>query len=207
MTSLSGLPAPDDAASAPGDNASRPPDSSLYTTGAVKPEELSRNANPPQRSATTPTKREQILTAAERATQRYCLSKATMDDIGREAGISQPTLYRYFSSRNNLLGALIDRRLRMLFDRARATACPVSRRSRSTHPLGSQRCMHTKKPIIIRIMQCCRLARRRRPWRTEAVRACVAFPARIADRPSTGRNTGDRHVGTAVDEAARSGPD
>ena len=41
-----------------------------------------------------------------------------MDDIGREAGVSRPTVYRYFGDRDALLGALIERRSRMLFARA-----------------------------------------------------------------------------------------
>jgi AcrR family transcriptional regulator len=42
-----------------------------------------------------------------------------MDDIGKQAGVSRPTAYRYFGDRGSLLGALIERRARMLFDRAR----------------------------------------------------------------------------------------
>jgi AcrR family transcriptional regulator len=63
--------------------------------------------------------RGQILTAAERVIARYGVSKTTMDDIGRQAGVSRPTVYRYFGDRDNLLAALIERRARMLFDRAR----------------------------------------------------------------------------------------
>ncbi len=50
---------------------------------------------------------------------RYGVSKTTMDDIGKQAGVSRPTVYRYFGDRDSLLGALIERRARMLFDRAR----------------------------------------------------------------------------------------
>jgi AcrR family transcriptional regulator len=63
--------------------------------------------------------REQILAAAETVIARYGVSKTTMDDIGRQAGVSRPTVYRYFGDRDNLLGALIERRARLLFDRAR----------------------------------------------------------------------------------------
>jgi AcrR family transcriptional regulator len=63
--------------------------------------------------------REQILSAAENVIARYGVSKTTMDDIGKQAGVSRPTVYRYFGDRDNLLGALIERRARMLFDRAR----------------------------------------------------------------------------------------
>lgn len=63
--------------------------------------------------------REQILDAAERVILRYGIAKTTMDDIGKEAGVSRPTVYRYFGDRDALLGALIERRSRMLFERAR----------------------------------------------------------------------------------------
>jgi len=63
--------------------------------------------------------RQQILAAAERVIAHYGVSKTTMDDIGKQAGVSRPTVYRYFGDRDNLLAALIERRARMLFDRAR----------------------------------------------------------------------------------------
>ncbi|MCX2711993.1 TetR/AcrR family transcriptional regulator [Mycolicibacterium sp. J2] len=62
--------------------------------------------------------RQQILAAAERVITRYGVPKTTMDDIGKEAGVSRPTVYRYFGDRDALLGALIERRSRMLFARA-----------------------------------------------------------------------------------------
>ena len=63
--------------------------------------------------------RQQILAAAERVILRYGVPKTTMDDIGKEAGVSRPTVYRYFGDRDALLGALIDDDPRMLFERAR----------------------------------------------------------------------------------------
>jgi AcrR family transcriptional regulator len=71
-------------------------------------------------SANADEARSQILAAAERVILRYGVSKTTMDDIGKEAGVSRPTVYRYFSDRDALLGALIERRSRMLFERARS---------------------------------------------------------------------------------------
>jgi AcrR family transcriptional regulator len=70
-------------------------------------------------SANADEARQQILAAAERVIQRYDVSKTTMDDIGKEAGVSRPTVYRYFGDRDALLRALIERRSRMLFERAR----------------------------------------------------------------------------------------
>lgn len=42
-----------------------------------------------------------------------------MDDIGREAGVSRPTVYRYFKDRDSLISALIEKRSRLLFVKAR----------------------------------------------------------------------------------------
>ncbi|PBC53119.1 TetR family transcriptional regulator [Rhodococcus sp. ACS1] len=64
--------------------------------------------------------RGQILKAAESMFQRYGLSKTTMDDIAKEAGVSRPTVYRYFGDRDTLITALIEVRSRRLFDKARA---------------------------------------------------------------------------------------
>ena len=62
-------------------------------------------------SANADEARQQILAAAERVIQRYGISKTTMDDIGREAGVSRPTVYRYFGDREALVAALIERRV------------------------------------------------------------------------------------------------
>lgn len=63
--------------------------------------------------------RQQIIVAAERAFLRYGFNKTTMDDVGREAGVSRPTVYRYFRDRDTLVSALIERRSRSLFAKAR----------------------------------------------------------------------------------------
>ena len=65
--------------------------------------------------------RAQILKAAESMFQRYGVSKTTMDDIAKEAGVSRPTVYRYFGDRDSLITALIEARSRRLFDKARAS--------------------------------------------------------------------------------------
>ncbi|GAA0628869.1 hypothetical protein GCM10009547_35670 [Sporichthya brevicatena] len=60
-----------------------------------------------------------MLRAAERCIQRHGIRKTTMDDIAREAGISRPSVYRYFADREDLLLALLDERSRALTERAR----------------------------------------------------------------------------------------
>ena len=44
--------------------------------------------------------REQIMVAAEAVFTRFGVVKTTMDDIGRQAGVSRPTVYRYFGDRD-----------------------------------------------------------------------------------------------------------
>ncbi|MGW0040921.1 TetR/AcrR family transcriptional regulator [Rhodococcus sp. NPDC003348] len=63
--------------------------------------------------------RGQILEAAERTFERYGAAKTTMDDIAKEAGVSRPTVYRYFSDRDTLITALIEVRSRRMFGKAR----------------------------------------------------------------------------------------
>ncbi len=62
--------------------------------------------------------RSTILRAAERCIQRHGIRKTTMDDIAREAKISRPSVYRYFSDREDLLLALMNDHSRALIDKA-----------------------------------------------------------------------------------------
>lgn len=65
------------------------------------------------------TARGKILKAAETMFQRYGVAKTTMDDVAKEAGVSRPTVYRYFGDRDSLIIALIETRSRRLFGKAR----------------------------------------------------------------------------------------
>jgi AcrR family transcriptional regulator len=62
---------------------------------------------------------ERILAAAERCIDRHGIRKTTMDDIASEVGLSRPSVYRYFTDRDDLLVELISRHGRALVDRAR----------------------------------------------------------------------------------------
>jgi AcrR family transcriptional regulator len=62
--------------------------------------------------------RERILAAAERCIDRHGIRKTTMDDIACEVGLSRPSVYRYFTDRDDLLIELISRHARALLDRA-----------------------------------------------------------------------------------------
>lgn len=50
---------------------------------------------------------EGILDAAQRAFLRNGYVKATMDDIAREAGLTKPTIYQYFKTKEHLFFSLI----------------------------------------------------------------------------------------------------
>jgi AcrR family transcriptional regulator len=56
--------------------------------------------------------------AAQVCVERYGIQKTTMDDIAREAGVSRPTLYRYFQDRDELLMTVLADRSRALVGRA-----------------------------------------------------------------------------------------
>lgn len=51
-------------------------------------------------------RRDEIVIAASKVFAEKGFSKATMDDIALECGVSKGTLYLYFSSKNALIGAL-----------------------------------------------------------------------------------------------------
>lgn len=114
MTSANGLPVPGEAT--PDAGVLSPP---ARSRGHARRGRAGRRTNNSVLSADAAEARQQILAAAESVIARYGVSKTTMDDIGRQAGVSRPTVYRYFGDRDNLLAALIERRTRMLFDRAR----------------------------------------------------------------------------------------
>jgi AcrR family transcriptional regulator len=53
--------------------------------------------------------RERIVDAAFRAVERFGLSRFTMDDVARMAGVARQSVYRYFDSRDALIVALVFR--------------------------------------------------------------------------------------------------
>ncbi|MFF3467923.1 TetR/AcrR family transcriptional regulator [Streptomyces sp. NPDC001984] len=59
-----------------------------------------------------------VIKAAERCIRRHGIVKTTMDDIAREAGMSRPSIYRYFTDREELLVALTTKHSRALTKRA-----------------------------------------------------------------------------------------
>ncbi len=86
-----------------------------------------------------------------RAIARHGLAKLGMRDVSESAGVSRGTLYRYFSTREDLLTGLVreevrrfrDRVLttmyRVLTDQAARPATARKPRSRRTRPLRASR--------------------------------------------------------------------
>ena len=60
----------------------------------------------------------QVLRAAERCIKRHGIRKTTIEDIAVEAGMSRPSVYRYFADRDALLVALISEHSRALLQKA-----------------------------------------------------------------------------------------
>jgi AcrR family transcriptional regulator len=80
----------------------------------------------PTAPTSTDDARERILAAAERCIDRHGIRKTTMEDVACEVGLSRPSVYRYFTDRDDLLVELITRHARALLDRARKS---ISRQS------------------------------------------------------------------------------
>ena len=65
-----------------------------------------------------------ILEAAFACGEKFGLGRLTMSDVAREARISRQTLYRYFSSKHDLIMALVIREEQVLMTQVRAAIQP-----------------------------------------------------------------------------------
>lgn len=63
--------------------------------------------------------RTRLVAAAEECFLDYGVRRTTMDDVARRAGVSRPTVYRYFSDRDALIVEVVTRRARSFGVRAR----------------------------------------------------------------------------------------
>ncbi|MDN5913752.1 MAG: TetR/AcrR family transcriptional regulator [Pseudonocardia sp.] len=63
--------------------------------------------------------RQQLVAAAEECFLDYGVRRTTMDDVARRAGVSRPTVYRYFADRDALIVEVVTRRARVFGGRAR----------------------------------------------------------------------------------------
>ena len=59
-------------------------------------------------------KRNHVVASAQILFAQFGLKKVTSDDIAREAGISKATLYKYFSNKTEVFGAVIDKEVDQL---------------------------------------------------------------------------------------------
>ncbi|MBF6171961.1 TetR/AcrR family transcriptional regulator [Nocardia blacklockiae] len=82
----------------------------------------------PPRRADAQRNRERLLSAAEAVLDDRGVH-ASLDDIAKAAGVGNATLYRHFSSREKLLEAVYDRRIRAL--------CDSAEKLRATRPRGA----------------------------------------------------------------------
>jgi AcrR family transcriptional regulator len=64
---------------------------------------------PAQRAALSVERREQILAAAVRLWTQYGFEATTLEALAREAGIAKGTIYLYFSTKEELLAAAVER--------------------------------------------------------------------------------------------------
>ena len=73
----------------------------------------------------TPEKRAQILSAAERLYLRYGIRRTSVDDVAREAGIAKGTIYLYYDSKESLNAAVVGKICAEILDAGRqALAVP-----------------------------------------------------------------------------------
>ena len=77
------------------------------------------------KTTTAPNRREMILTEAAKLFFEHGFSGTGIDEIGAAVGVTGPAFYRHFSSKQDLLVALVERaveRLQEVVDRAAAAA-------------------------------------------------------------------------------------
>ena len=66
--------------------------------------------------------RDRILDASVEAVSLYGLAKLSMSDVASRAQVSRPTLYKYFASKDELVGAAVGREAEVLVGRVLAAA-------------------------------------------------------------------------------------
>ena len=72
---------------------------------------------------------QRLLDSAETCYAQFGLTKTTMEDVARWAGLSRATVYRYFENRDDLLMGVVERE-------ARRTAADIGLRIRSVRDPG-----------------------------------------------------------------------
>lgn len=70
-------------------------------------------------TATGETTRARILDAAFEAVATFGLSRLTVEDVARQAGLSRQSVYRYFGSKDELIAALVVREMEAFLEGVR----------------------------------------------------------------------------------------
>ena len=78
--------------------------------------------------------RERLLDATDQLVQQFGMSKTSMADVARGAGVARGTLYRYFESREVLFNAMAQRTTERFFDEVSAA---MDRRPTLAEQLGA----------------------------------------------------------------------
>lgn len=76
-------------------------------------------ATAPDTIERTESTRARILDAAFDAVATFGLARLTVEDVARQAGLSRQSVYRYFGSRDELIGALVIREVDAFLDAVR----------------------------------------------------------------------------------------
>ena len=53
--------------------------------------------------STNPDTQQRIVDAAVRCVKKWGIAKVTLNDIAKEAGVTRPTVYSYFSNRDEVV--------------------------------------------------------------------------------------------------------
>jgi AcrR family transcriptional regulator len=77
-------------------------------------------AAPTRRVKVTGDVEEKIILAAARCFRRWGVDRTRMEDIAAEVGLHRPRLYRYFPTKESLIGAVIVRETRKIHEQRRA---------------------------------------------------------------------------------------
>ncbi|HEV7686467.1 MAG TPA: TetR/AcrR family transcriptional regulator [Acidimicrobiia bacterium] len=91
--------------------------------------------------SSTPEVTAKVVDGALRAIARFGLTKLTVDDVAREAGISRATLYRYFPGRGAVLAAVMQaetERLERGLDEALGEAATLAEALAAVGAFGAQ---------------------------------------------------------------------
>jgi AcrR family transcriptional regulator len=104
-------------------------------------EPLSATEGPMAEAGNSPEVTAKVVEGALRAIARFGLTKLTVDDVAREAGISRATLYRYFPGRGAVLAAVVQsetERLQRGLDEALADATSLAEALAAVAGFGSR---------------------------------------------------------------------